>query len=480
MAFPVEDEPRNESRIDLVYALAIACAVVLWHLPGLTLIPGVNHDEIMLNSAARSWSAKGIIALSPLADAGKTYASAYYWHPPGHLLVMAAVYSVFGFSIAVTRGESLASGACAAFLLFILLRRLKIARTTSVILILLFLGHPLVWWLCRSGRMDLLAISFGLAALLFIVGGEGPKGSYSRAALAGVLIGVGSLFHVMTLVWAPAVIGAESLALRRLNWKRSVLIGVMASLPLLLWILSILAVGDREAWMEQFVGYQLMQRSGTANVLSRFLGELGLIVSQLRLVPALLLPLIFGLAAGWTQAPRQRWWCLGGAGVAFLLIACFTAKGTGAYPLYWFVWVLLLAGYGIDALSPNLKGTLVTLAVANAAFLQCAQVGVALYQRKARAPERVDRFFAENIPRGSIVMGPEDIWYAVEHSGSELRIWADEHSLRHDYYVTAANVPANPPVGFRLLAELPDTMPKVFGHYWSHTSCSYRIWVRMK
>jgi 4-amino-4-deoxy-L-arabinose transferase-like glycosyltransferase len=464
------------AKSDAWWACGLAALLVLWHLPGFTLTPGVNHDEIILNAAARNWTAHGLIALTPLAGQGETYATAYYWHPPGHLWLMAAAYRLLGFSIEVTRGVSLAGGAVAVMLVFLLLRRLAVERPVAAAATVLFIGNPAIWWLCRSGRMDMSAISFGLAALL-VLGGDREHSSPARAALAGLLVGIGSLFHVMVLAWAPALVAAEATRGDRMPWRNALLISGLAALPVTAWIAVTFARGDGPAWVEQFVGYQLGQRTAAIPLWRRLPEELLLFPMQFRHVPALLLLVGLGVGHGWSRTQRARRWAAGGAIAAFGLIAVATAKGSSVYPLYWFLWLIPVAAPGLALLRPKIRTGLFALAIANVASVQLGTAAVALYQREARDPARVDRFFAAHLKPGTLVLGPEDAWYAIEHAGARLRIWEQPDPRRHDYCVTFANIPAEAPPGFELLAELPDTMPKFLGHYWSHTSCSYRIWV---
>ncbi len=464
------------SRRDLWWGACLACIIVLWHLPAFTLIPSVNHDEIILNAAARSWTSQGVIALPPFTNLGETYATAYYWHPPGHLLVMAGAYQVFGFSIEVTRGVSLAGGALAAFLFFQMLRRFHLPRPMAVVGIALLMAHPLIWWLCRSGRMDLTAICFCLTASLILYDEKSTESTTARASIAGSLIGIAGLFHMMALCWAPALVIAESIRCKRVPWKNGLLIGSLAALPVITWVLLTFARGDGAAWQEQFVGYAL-QRAASAPLWRRIPDELLLFISQFRYVPGLIPILVVGLFSGWQQFSAARQYAAGGALAAFILIALGTSKGTGAYPIYWFIWFIPVIVIGLGSLRPKIRRGLFILAAANVATVQLGSTAIALYQRPGRDPARVDRFFATHIQPGSRVLGPEDIWYAVEHAGAHLRIWDKPNARLHDYYVTSANIPAVAPPGFKLLAELPDNMPKIFNYYFSHTSGSYRIWV---
>jgi hypothetical protein len=474
-----QEEDRSHSilanRRDLATAAALFLGLVLWHLPALTLSPAVNHDEVMLNAAARNWTAHGVPALSPLAEKGGTYGQAYYWHPPGFLLLMAAAYKVFGFSIEVTRGVSLVAGASAVALLFQILRVLGVDRRYAVLGAFLLAAHPLFWWLCRSGRMDLIALDLGFLAILLAAGNrDSPT---IDAAATGLLVGVGGLFHVMVLSWAPAIAMANASRERRIDPARTALTIGGAIFPVAIWAGLAFGFGDGPAFQEQFVGYQLGQRSGTGAIWQRPMAELWLFISQMRFQPTLLLMAAVGVWLGCRNRTPTGRWVLAGWITAILLIAFGTSKGTGAYPLYWYVWVLMVTMVAIHGIEGKWRLAVISLALLNAAFVQAGTAAIGLYQKAARDPSRADRFFAQHIRRGSVVVGSEDIWYSLEHAGAQLRIWVEPDARRHDYVVTYANVPAVKPEGFDLLAEQPDLMPKVGGRYFSHTPCSYRIWI---
>ncbi|HET7535428.1 MAG TPA: glycosyltransferase family 39 protein [Candidatus Didemnitutus sp.] len=470
-----ETKPTAGWYSDLWPILFLFFGLVLWHWPTLVLAPGVNHDEIALNAAARNWTARGVVALSPLAEAGRTYSEAYYWHPPGHLWVMSGVYEVFGFSIESTRWVSLLSGAVAVVLVFRVLRMLQMSRNIAILSAVLFAAHPLFWWLCRSGRMDLIAIDLGLCAVLVSL--RESDHAMRRAGWSGLLLGLAALFHVMILVWAPAIVLADYVRERRVRVSCTTLFLGLAALPLAIWIIAVCWRGNADAFREQFIEYQLLQRSGAGPLWRRPVEEVGLLIRQWKFLPAVLPLLAAGIMAGWAYATAHRKWAAGGLVACVFLIAFGTGKGTGAYPLYWFVWFLLTAAAGIAALPSRWRYWLTAVAIGNTVVVQLGMTTIALYQRAARDPARVDRFFAAHIQPGKIVVGPEDIWYAVEHAGSQLRIWVKPNPARHDYVVTYANEPVIAPVGYTLAAELPDTMPRIAGYYFSHTAYAYRLWI---
>jgi 4-amino-4-deoxy-L-arabinose transferase-like glycosyltransferase len=461
----------------------IFAGVILCHLPALTLIPAVNHDEAAINSAAQSWVDSGQIRLALLADVGRTYRTGYYWHPPGHLLVMAAAYRCFGYSIFVTRFESLFFGALGVALFFLLVRKVAGSTGAGLIGAMFLAGHPLWWWLCRSGRMDTTAISIGLAALL--LGRHRPEEEFSgaRAAAIGLLLGIGSLFYTLLLFWIPACFAAEMAARRRNLWRPAMLGALVGALPLLLWVAAVFALGHGDAWIEQFWKYQVLQRKASTPFLDRPWAEFRLFWVQMKLVPCLAAAALAGVWFAWRGIASEIWrWCAGGLTVMLLLVTFGMGKGTGAYPMYWFAWLACLSAAGwrsiLGASGRAFKpwGWLLALGLGNSLALHVFWAGVGLYQAPARDPQRVDAFFRAHLPAGAVVVGPEDIWYAVEKAGASLRIWVPPDPNRYEFYVTHAVSSGEPPPGYHRVATLKDKMPLIFGKYFSTTPYSYDLW----
>jgi len=458
-------------------------AMVIAHLPALTLIPAVNHDEAAINAAARSWVHSGKISLTLLANVAGTYRDAYYWHPPGHMIVMATAYKLFGYSIFVTRFESLFFGALAASLLFLVVRKVTDSAVAGVIGAILLAAHPSWWWLCRSGRMDTTAIALGLGAILVWQYRASEDISLGRAALVGLLMGIGSLFYPLILSWIPSFLIAEVAARRRWLWKQGVVCAVAGAAPFILWVAAAFAIGDGHAWIEQFWKYQVLQRQALIPFLDRPWGEFHRFVSEMKPDPLFAAAVLAGVGLAWRRIRPDIWrWCAGGLTVSLLLVTFKMGKETGAYPMYWFVWLAILsaAGWASTLVAPargrRVWRWLLMAGLGNALALHVFFAAVGLYQEQGRDPRRVDAFFAAHLPVGATVIGPEDIWYSVEKAGASLRIWVAPDPARHDFYVTYAGLLHEPPTGFHRVATLKDVMPLVFGKYVSSTSYAYDLW----
>lgn len=75
--------------------------------------------------------------------------------------------------------------------------------------------------------------------------------------------------------------------------------------------------------------------------------------------------------------------------------------------------------------------------------------------------ESVRRF----IPAGSIVWGTEQSWYALELSGSSLRLLGQPDSSKHDFLLLRRNHPVQSLRGFTRIAEFGLPLPKLLGHF---------------
>ena len=454
---------------------AIICGLLAlsWGGIGLTLTPGVNHDEVMLNAPAREWQLYGQPALPLLSGIDPSYAKAYYWHPPGHILLVRMAYVLLGFSIFSTRLVSLLFGSMLAAALFSTAWEITRKLDASYAAVALFFSHSQCWWLPRSGRMDNAALFLGVAGVFLWIR-QRNRPDWRTQVCSGLLIGLSSLFHVVGLYFSAAIFIAECLRLRHWSWHNACCLLVPACLPLTLWIVIAFATGHGDAWSRQFLGYQLLQRHSHAPLWLAPFAELTLFIKQSKWQPLFVCILPIAIITSWKSLGHEtRDFLAGGAAGAFLLIAATLDKGSGAYPLYWYVWISLLACTGVPLLLKNRSiwiRLICWLAILSPFAWQGLNTGIAIYQHAGRNPARVEAFFVSHIPPDSIVLGPEDIWYGVQSAGAKLLVWEKPDPLRHDFYVTRWGEDSPPPLGFHKVAALPDIMRKVLGRYFSHTS----------
>ncbi len=476
--------PIRPARRSLCIFAALVVAVLLIHLPGLGLWPIVNHDEVALNDAAWHWVSHGSVAMPLLAGKDPTYATNYLWHPPAHLLTMALAYRIFGLSIYVTRGESLLFAALATGMLFLVTQRLSGSAVAGVIAAFLLAAHPLWLWLARSGRMDPEAVCVGLAAWLVLLAAgrddpDFPRPSVARAAMAGLIVGLAGLYHIVLLIWAPALAAALYVRHRKPGLLSAIVLWAAAALPAAGWLLWVACTGRWHAWVVQFWDYQVMQRGAHRAFLERPWLELRLFIDQFRPLPFMGLAALAGFAAWVADLRRTRQTgLLAGFLVALAAVVFVLGKGTGAYPLYWYVWLAVAAGIGWQRqlLRSRAARLLLGAAVLNALLFMAVNDAAAYRQRAARSQERVGRFLKASLRPHSIVLGTEELWYATNAADCTLHIWEKPDPQREDYYITPRAQLNAPPPGFRLAARLPDIMPRILGHTGWYSDCAYDVW----
>ena len=334
--------------------------------------------------------------------------------------------------------------------------------------------------------MDPAVILFGLGAVrLWLRGGLERAPGWRRAALAGACIGVASLFHVLGLIWGPALAAGDLAARRRVAWRPLLIAGVCAAIPLAVWMLVICARGDLPAWQEQFLEMAVRMRAAHQPWWIRPWLEFRRCLGDFQLTPLLGLAVVGGGASWFARGDRARpsFRFLIGAFVASTALVTFVMqKDTGAYPLYWQVWIVMAAGLGwagyleSGARRATLPGRALLLGgLLNGALLAAFTLAVALYQRAGRDYRYVEEFALQHIAKGSNVVGPPQMWYAVEDAGANLRIWRDPDAAQDDFLFKLPQDPA--PRGFEKIGTIPERLPKIAGRYFSHITYAYELWV---
>lgn len=107
-------------------------------------------------------------------------------HPPGVMAYLAVVWRLFGYSIVATRAAMLALASLGMLFTFLLALELcggAPARTQAVITVLLLVSDPLFYTQAMMAQLDMPAMVFTVAALLFYL-----KERYMLAAVACVAL----------------------------------------------------------------------------------------------------------------------------------------------------------------------------------------------------------------------------------------------------------------------------------------------------
>jgi len=345
----------------------------------------------------------------------------------------------------------------------------------------------------RSGRMDTQSLFLALLGMLFFVHvlqDEDESGAPSRRiVLAGVCLGLACITHPLAVAWVAAL-GVFTMLSREWGQLRKFLwMVVLAAMPTLFWILSAAVAGELELLKIQFLEHGSSRLSG-GGVFIRILGEVIRYGAEYRLAPGLLALYFGGMA--WVLWQRDRFrgagmWLAIMFAVPALFNTLFMSKNVGFYFLHPVAMLAIAAGAMTTALwgghfipstgrmASRVFRSVLILALVN--VLAAGIIGryVALsYQWLQRDYGPVARALAENVPPGSVVWGPPDIWYAVEQAGASLRIRGEPDPGRHDFLVTKVTGNTVLPSGIRKVGEFGAALPPVFGLVQLH-SADYRM-----
>jgi hypothetical protein len=173
-------------------------------------------------------------------------------HPPGVMLYLAAVWSIFGFSIITTRLAMLvvaALGALAALLLGIELSRGAPGAPAFPSLCLLCLS-PLFFAQSMMALLDLPAMCLSLLALLFFLQNRFRASAFTCLALVLVK---------ETGIVAPALFACWLIAEKRKSGVRDAAWFLMAPLALLAWIAALHRATSYWLGNQSFMTYNLWQ-----------------------------------------------------------------------------------------------------------------------------------------------------------------------------------------------------------------------------
>lgn len=227
--------------------LALAALIFLASvLPNLANHPTLTDDEAWVMSASYKLAQEGVFG----TDLFREFYNAdrhYYFNMPGHHLVLAAAFKVFGAGVVQARLAGVVYGLATMALTYALAKRLYgVGAAVLALGLLLFLrlnmgfdtGLPLQE-LAANVRYDLAPVPFMLAGVLLLLG----RASFPRAALAGALFGLATLmqfYGAFVLPVALAFIAFERVpAARRLTLAGGLLAAAgLVALPYGVYILA--------------------------------------------------------------------------------------------------------------------------------------------------------------------------------------------------------------------------------------------------
>jgi 4-amino-4-deoxy-L-arabinose transferase-like glycosyltransferase len=459
------------------------------NLIGLDRSPVVWYDEVGMGMLAKEFVSHGKF-ISPVdAAINPLFEKVYLAHAPGHPLVTAAVYKIFGFGIWQTRTHPLIFGACDIVILYFLVLLLFNNQRAALLSALLFALDPRVIQAFRHSRADAQYLFFALLGIWIYLRNDARKDKlrYLYLSLSGLALGLAFMTHPVALPLA-LTLGAWILILDKGSRLRSIFFfSIFAILPLaIFWFVY---VGNSTSiFLLQFMP-TVKLHSESGSILHRIISLSLRLWLFYREIPFLLLThAVSFLWVMFNPAYQKRIKII--IGVLFVLPLLFSLYGASShFCLYLLPALTICSGVFIAAVLP-IRGSrplkihpliikiFIIALLAN--LLMRGIIGryiVLACQWKERDYRSIELPILETIPKGSIVWGSPQTWYALEKAGAYLLLRGTPDPDKHDYVITWYCYDPKLLTGFRKIKEIGQFLPLIFGKFAVPSTYSYRLWI---
>jgi 4-amino-4-deoxy-L-arabinose transferase-like glycosyltransferase len=413
--------------------------------------------------------------------------------------VAAGFYKLFGFGVWQTRIHGLLFGAADLFMISLLAWRLFEDSLAAAFAAAILGLHPAFVATARAGRMDTECLFFVLlATTLYLEGQWRPSRTYLWYGASGLSLGLAGMFHAIAAAWAPALgllvlLNGGKGRFCKLGW-----LALCASLFPLLWLGWALRTPDQ--FRLQFLSHA-MAHLAEGTIVERLGGEIYFEVGNHLRVPTLLAAYAGGAIWGLFFALLRREVKVILAvlcSVPLLLIAIFMVKEAGPYFLYPVTALTLCAGFllarlwkaGIASTTRWSGAILMSLPVLLLANLFAAGLGgrwlLLAWQYRERDYQQVEVPVRAIIPKGSIVLGPAQAWYALVGVGASLRLRSVNFDFSHpptqpnprvhDFVIREVSKPLDEDLtGFHEVQRIGAPLPPLFGRFRVSESSDYQL-----
>lgn len=466
--------------------ITIALGFILINLIGLDRSPVVWIDEVAMNDPAKELAQHGVLRSSVFAGESG-FESVYLWVPPGQPLVIAIVYKIFGFGIWQTRVPVLVFGALLIIALSVLSKRLFQNSLAAMSTAVLFALDPQFVQTARAARMDAQCLLFALIAVMFFLKMKKESGiDVKMLFVSGLMLGCAWLTSPIVSPWGISLALLIFLECKGSPWKSLIAFAMGVLIPCAVWIAY--ALQTPQAFQEQFI--PLVQgHFPKSSIFGRVFEEFERYGHVYQHVPFLLLAyvasLIWMLLSNWVvRTNKIRIFTL--FVFPFLFNTFFMNKQGGFYTLHTNIILSITAGVLISYLSDARLHLLtktkrvLTMLVIGTLFMNVFFVSILgrfitlAYQWDARDYSIVETAVREHIPKGSIVWGAAEIWYAVEENGSTLRVVGNPDPQIHDFVVRKVDQSKQTLEGFMKVKVFGESLPAVLG-FINLSSFDYRM-----
>ena len=354
-----------------------------------------------------------------------------FWQPPFYFVVLAPVFSIAGYSIAVLRGFSIAVG-CVALCLLYLLGRTSVGERPARLATFLAALHPQFVLYSKLGRMD------GLCVMLILLSGLLSIHSFARASYrswfaAGCVAALAVLTHPLGL--AAPLAACLLLTIKRralpLPWKTALAV-FLSPVLLAVMIWGIVVLQNSESFREQ-IAFQFMRKDHTVTAsMWAFFRRLEYFPVAVPLIGLALWGSIRNVLRSATLAAGPLY-----CSVIFLtLMAVILPKSEVSYNLYLIPWYLLIAGGVMVSLKQRgsapwlhvLALDLIILFVTNALLFHGYLIHES-HRERERGPDydsltqTVSRYIS---PGASVLaIGSPSLYWGLRETRSDVRYVAD-------------------------------------------------------
>ncbi|MDA9101222.1 glycosyltransferase family 39 protein [Omnitrophica bacterium] len=438
-----------------------------------------------LNDCAKELAVNNTLRSSAFESADG-FGEVYLWQPPLQPLLTAVIYKLFGFGIWQTRVPPVFFGSCLAGLLFIIGRKLFQNQMAGFLSALFFILNPLFLQMVRSGRMDGQFLFLSVLGIYFFFRWN-DKGRHRKwLTFSGFAFGAACITHPTGIVWVLA--GCILLAIDESGGriKNMLTFTFSAALFPMMWILW--ALRTPELFWKQFIGHGVDRLTG-GSIIERPIREIYRYVRDYRRTPLLLI----SYAASFVWFIRYRKispHLFRSLFVLFMVPFLFsmffmTKEASGYYSLLPCLILSLCTGamfvHWFRIIPPKMKwipAMVFTIVISN--MLASGLLGrymVLAQQWRFRDYRVVESAIDRSIPKGSLVIGPPQIWYAIVKSGSTLKLGQNPDPAVHEFAVLAVEDKPHSLPGYKKIAEFGKPLPPLFGRIQLETAdYNLEIW----
>lgn len=405
----------------------------LWHLWSLIYSPLPWFDETFFVSITKAMlSGKGfMLEVCPIQTEGEEVLT----YGPIYFLLTGLSFLIFGTGIFQFRIVSLLFAGLSIVVFSRIASRLNIGRTITRVLVLLLVFDVITIQNSHSGRMDMVALFFGLVAWWGYI----QPGKHLKFILIMAIAGVTGVLTTprIAIVVFPIFVYALIQWLKSKNWLRATLITVLPSIIYFIWI--VFAFGSLNGFFKHFTGPATQETDAANNIFNYLGGNLYIPFHQWPLITTAL------LSAALLIFKRQK------LSTLFLLalpIVTFyiLVTDTGAYSALIMPFWYLIVGFGLQITLDkeknkvtriSLYGMVLITALCNTGIFTLKAATI-LGSRHERDPRPLQEWVNKHIPENSKIVGDDRYYYACikNHCDYQYIDRVKDHATRARFHVT--------------------------------------------